>query len=662
MKVFLHICLTGLAGILSLRADTRFTDPVTLHDYHPFRAVASGDDWEARKKEIRLRTQLACGLYPFPEKTPLNAKRFGAVQGDGFTVERVYLESFPGHYVTGSLFTPSGESENLGLIDGKRPAILCPHGHWKNGRLYDAEDAGGHRSVKYQIANGGERFEAAARNPIVARCVQLARMGCVAFAYDMLGEADSIQFLEHRRGPRDHMNGTEPGEFGFVSPAATLRLQTNFGLQSWNSIRALDFLLTLDGIDENRLGVTGASGGGTQTMISAAIDDRIDAAFPCVMPSTAMQGGCTCENTHYLRIGQGNMDIAAALAPKPLGMTAADDWTIELETKGHPDLIDLFKKLNAPKNYEAHFDIHFKHNYNHVSRTHLYSFVNRHFQIGLEEPVLERDFQHLGRKELAIWAEGGAAEPKPDGYETGDQHEKALNRLWAEDSAKQLAEALKKGDQTWLREAWNIILRGDDVRGTEASFELSEKSTEGEIVTMTGTISGNSSPFRAAFSHPADWNGEVHIVLSDTLVKTEGKASIVTPFLYGLQDEKARNTPMTYSGKKDVPADSWQRSPVYFYGYNDSVFVRRVHDLVSTVAMVRQHPKWETKKVVIKADGSLAAVACAARFILGDSIDELMVDAGEFSFSSINDNWSDEMVPGAVKYGGIKALQILAGD
>lgn len=68
------------------------------------------------------------------------------------------------------------------------------------------------------------------------------------------------------------------------------------------------------------------------------------------------------------------------------------------------------------------------------------------------------------------------------------------------------------------------------------------------------------------------------------------------------------------------------------------------------------------QKVVIKADGSLAAVACAARFILGDSIDELMVDAGEFSFSSINDNWSDEMVPGAVKYGGIKALQILAGD
>jgi len=661
MRIFILFILTVLlAG--EATAETRYTEAVTLHDYHPFRAVESAEAWDARQKEIRLRTQLACGLYPFPEKTPLNAKRFGAVEGDGFTVERVYFESFPGHYVTGSLFTPSGETEKLGLVDGKRPAFLCPHGHWEDGRLYDAQEASGHKSVKYQIANGGERFEAAARNPIVARCVQLARMGCVAFAYDMLGGGDSIQFVEHRRGPRPGMNGTKPGEFGFVSPAATLRLQTNFGLQSWNSVRALDYLLTLDGIDETRLGVTGASGGGTQTMISAAIDDRIDAAFPCVMPSTAMQGGCTCENTHYLRIGQGNMDLAAALAPKPLGMTAADDWTIELETKGHPDLVDLYKKLNAPKNYEAHFDIHFKHNYNHVSRSNLYSFVNRHFKIGLEEPVLERDFKHLGRKELAIWSVAVAGEPKPEGYLVGDEHEKMLNQVWANDSAKTLDAAMKKGDLTWLSDAWSTILRADDVRDTKATFEMGDKSAGEGVVTMDGTVTGSSSPFAASFSHPSDWNGEVYIVLGDKPAQAEGKASVVNPSLYGQNDEKARNTPMTYSGKKDVAADSWQRSPVYFYGYNDSVFVRRVHDLVSTVAMIRQHPKWEAKKVAVKADGPLSAVAYAAKFILGDQIDELDVDSGDFSFSKVSDNWSDDMVPGAVKYGDIAALRALAGE
>jgi hypothetical protein len=179
---------------------------------------------------------------------------------------------------------------------------------------------------------------------------------------------------------------------------------------------------------------------------------------------------------------------------------------------------------------------------------------------------------------------------------------------------------------------------------------------------MDGTVTGSSSPFAASFSHPSDWNGEVYIVLGDKPAQAEGKASVVNPSLYGQNDEKARNTPMTYSGKKDVAADSWQRSPVYFYGYNDSVFVRRVHDLVSTVAMIRQHPKWEAKKVAVKADGSLSAVAYAAKFILGDQIDELDVDSGDFSFSKVSDNWSDDMVPGAVKYGDIAALRALAGE
>jgi dienelactone hydrolase len=453
------------------------------------------------------------------------------------------------------------------------------------------------------------------------------------------------------------MSGTKKGEWGFVSPQATLYLQTNFGLQSWNSVRALDFLVELDDADSNRLGVTGASGGGTQTMIIAAIDDRIDAAFPCVMPSTAMQGGCTCENTHYLRIGQGNMDLAAALAPKPLGMTAADDWTIELETKGYPDLVALYKMLGAPGNYEAHFDIHFKHNYNHVSRTHMYSFVNRHFKLGLEEPVLERDFTHLGRKELAIWTEGGAGEPQPEGYLSGDTHEKALNQVWAADSDRQLAGAMKTPTDSWIRTGWETILRADDVRETKATFELGEKEVEGGMVWMTGSIAGNSSPFPASIVYPKNWNGEVVICLNGG--EPQGNATVIDPDLYGRNDDQACNAPTTYSGKKEIEATSWQHSPVYFYGYNDSVFVRRVHDLVSTIAMVRQHPDWDTKKLIVEADGSLAAVALAASLIVGDQIDELKTNPGDFSFSAIDSNWDDNMVPGALKYGGVKGLQAL---
>src|SRR5205807_5057206 len=134
---------------------------------------------------------------------------------------------------------------------------------------------------------------------------------------------------------------------------AELRQQSFMGLQTWNSIRSLDFLLSLPDVDASRVGVTGASGGGTQTFILGAIDDRVTAAFPAVMVGTAMQGGCVCENCSYLRIGTGNIEIAGLFAPKPLGMSGADDWTIDIETKGLPELKALYKLMGAGGNVMA---------------------------------------------------------------------------------------------------------------------------------------------------------------------------------------------------------------------------------------------------------------------------------------------------------------------
>src|SRR5213593_1157340 len=131
-----------------------------------------------------------------------------------------------------------------------------------------------------------------ARYPLQARCVHLARMGCVVFHYVMVGVADSTK-IAHRTG--------------FTDAEAELRLQSFMGLQTWNSIRALDFLTSLPDVDAKRIGVNGASGGGTQTFILCAIDDRPAAAFPAVMVSTAMQGGCVCENCSYLRQDTGNI-------------------------------------------------------------------------------------------------------------------------------------------------------------------------------------------------------------------------------------------------------------------------------------------------------------------------------------------------------------------
>src|SRR5262249_49589861 len=176
-------------------------------------------------------------------------------------------------------------------------------------------------TVASQIKQGAEKSPEGARYPLQARCAQLARMGCVVFHYDMVGNADSTA-IGHRAG--------------FTDADAELRLQSFMGLQTWNSIRALDFLRSLPEVDARRIGVTGARGGGRQPSMLCALDDRPTVAFPAVMVSTAMQGGCICENCSYLRIDTGNIEFAGLFAPKPLGMTGADDWTIDIERKGLP--------------------------------------------------------------------------------------------------------------------------------------------------------------------------------------------------------------------------------------------------------------------------------------------------------------------------------------
>jgi len=658
-------------------SDRRLEDPVTLHDYHPFRSVPSAEDWVSRQADIRDRILLASGLLPLPERTPLRAERFGRISGDGFVVEKVYFESFPGHFVTASLYRPDGVSARIGLQDGKRPGVLCPHGHWKDGRFYDLLAQRGEKAVLETIAGGEERFFASARNPIQARCVQLARMGCVVLQYDTIGTADSVQFAEHRRGPRPGMSGTEPGSWGFVSAQATLRLQTNFGLQNWNSIRALDFLLTLEDVDPDRILVTGASGGATQTMMLAAVDERVDAAFPCVMVSTAMQGGCTCENSHYLRIGQGNVDIAAAVAPRPLGLTAADDWTIELETKGHPDLKGLYEMVGAENAYEAHFDVHFKHNYNHVSRTHMYRFVNRHFDLGLGDPVLERDHRFLDRHDLTVWED---EREKPDNYRVGDEHERDVNRVWAELSDAAL-------DTESARRAWSLILRRDYDGVGEAAFSLTAKEQGEEFLVMSGLIElpAEGEVVPSLFYYPEDWNGEVVFHLSrdgkdvlhegDPLRPSEAvqahldKGSAVGGLDLFLQGEfigdgeEAGNRTIPYRpGAKEPEPTSWQRSPVYFYGYNDSVFVRRVHDILTAVKMAQTSPKWDVTRVTLEGQPGTGHWIAAAVLAAGAAIDEFTIDLGGFRFASLDDVWHEDFVPGAVKYGDVEMLVELAGS
>ena len=659
----------------SLPQDSRLGKLRTLDDYFPFTPVESPQAWAKRAEQLRRQAQVATGLWPMPMRTPLEPVIHGKIERDDYTVEKVFFQSFPGHFVTGNLYRPKGKPAGA-----KLPAVLCPHGHWNNGRFYDA----GAEETRRQIARGAERFEAGGRYPLQARSVQLARMGCVVLHYDMVGYADSVQ-LEHRAGVRESLNTKQ--DWGFFSPQAELRLQNLMGLQTWNSVRALDFVTSLPDVDPKKVAVTGASGGGTQTFMLFAVDERPAVSVPVVMVSTAMQGGCTCENAPYLRVGAGNIDIAALAAPKPLGLVGANDWTKEIMTKGYPDLQKLNKMLGHGDRVHAEAFLHFDHNYNAVSRSVVFTFINKHFGLGLPEPVIERDYKPLTKEEMSVW---DAQHPKPSGDNVGDAHERKLVKWLTNDAAKQIdALTPKAGDPKSFEEyrrvvggAFDTIIgrRLEDVGSVE--HELKDKADKGSFLQMTSllTLREKGEQVPALFFHPkGGWNKQVVVWLDEAgkagLLQDDGSPkpaitkllqagySVAGPDLL-YQGEFLRDAQPGSNGDARIAAygngrEAWQKAAVYTFGYNRPLFAQRVHDVLTMVRFI-QTDQHETEKIHLVGLGKVAGpVAAAARAQAGGAVAKAAIDTGGFRFTSL-DRLADPMfVPGAVKYHDVPGLLAL---
>ena len=570
---------------------------------------------------------------------------------------------FPVFYVTGSLYRPKDKS-------GKLPAVLSPHGHWTNGRFLDS----GLAEAQKEIAEGAERFESGARSPLQARCVQLARMGCVVFHYDMIGYADCVQIpatIAHQFAKqRPEMNTRE--NWGLFSPQAEMHLQSVMGLQTWNSIRALDFLCDLPDVDPNRVAVTGASGGGTQTFILCALDPRPAAAFPAVMVSTAMQGGCSCENASLLRVDGGNVEFAALFAPKPLGMTAANDWTREMPAKGFPELQQLYKMLGAPDRVTLKPLLHFGHNYNHVSRTAMYQWINHQFKLNLPEPVLEQDFTLSTPQELTVWDK---EHPKPQG---GVEFERALLRRLHENSQAQLAQYESNRDEY------------DKIQGQAFRLLIGRTLDKaGEVTTVfTQTIHRESYSEQVGLLKNSTYQEELPIIILEPNQKTNqivvwvdamGKAALFRPKTNGTYHLLPEIKKLLDAGVVVVGVDLFQQGefttnglplasnpkvknprevPAYTYGYNHSLFAHRVHDLLSVIQYIKVQNGDNAVLDMVGLNGAAHWVA-AARVCSGQALHAIAIDTAGFRFSSILDYRDPQFLPGGAKYGDLPGILAL---
>lgn len=257
---------------------------------------------------------------------PLNVIIHSKKEMNGYSVENIAIESFPGFYVTGNLYRPLKKQKQYA-------AILSPHGHLKDKRLTDY----------VQLRSG-----------------YLASKGAIVFAYDMVGYAESNQ-VRHKM------------------PISLL-------LQTWNSKRVLDYLISLPEVDADRIGMTGGSGGGTQTFVLTAIDPRVKVSVPVVQVSAHFFGGCACESGMPIHktanFQTNNVEVAALAAPRPMLLISnGDDWTRNTPNVEYPYIKKVYKAMGVQQRLKNVHLANEKHDYGISKRKAAYAFFSEHLKL-----------------------------------------------------------------------------------------------------------------------------------------------------------------------------------------------------------------------------------------------------------------------------------------
>lgn len=314
------------------------------------KVMSSHSDWDRAREKLRTQFRKALGLWPWPPRTPLNAQVLGETLRDGYKVQRLTFESRAGFVVTANVYVPEPSGS------GQRwPAVLCPVGHWPHSKT----------------------------EPVVqARCIGLAKLGFVVLTYDPFGQGERA------------VEGNGHDEYW----RAALSGLSNMSFMIWDSVRALDYLLSLPCVDPARVACTGASGGGLNTLYLSAVDDRIKVSVPVVYLTSfeaflgTRAGHCPCSHVPGLASFADMGDIAALIAPRPLlAMCARLDaqFTVAGAERAMDEALPAYQAYDAKENAKL-LSFEGGHDYNKAMREALYGFVLKHLKgQGDGSPVAE---------------------------------------------------------------------------------------------------------------------------------------------------------------------------------------------------------------------------------------------------------------------------------
>jgi hypothetical protein len=321
--------------------------------------------WEKRKDSLKPALLKALQLSPLPASPGtaaiITAKRIF----NGYSVENIAIEILPGVYINGSLYKPL-------QYNGKIPVILNPDGHWEKQRY---------------------------RPDCQYRCAAMAKMGAMAFSYDLFAWGESTL------------------QFAFENHRKSLSMT----IQALGSIRILDYLLSFKDADSSRVAMTGGSGAGSHTVLMTAIDDRIKASAPVVSLSSYFYGGCPCESgmpIHACGSGTNNVEIAAMAAPRPqLVVSDGGDWTDKMPEHDFPYLQKVYDWYGTKALISNTHLPNDKHDFGLSKRTPVYQFMAQ--TLGLNLKAIQNNNGQIDEsgitieKETALYVFGEKGEQLP---------------------------------------------------------------------------------------------------------------------------------------------------------------------------------------------------------------------------------------------------------
>jgi len=337
-------------------------------------AITTLEAWKERQTWTKKAFMDVVG--PFPEKTPLNPVITKTVQKAGYRLEHVVFESQPRFFVTATLFVPDGAKTNT-------PAIVYCSGH--------ADE--GYRVATYQHV-----------------ILNLVKKGFVVFAFDPVGQGERLEYFDPKTNKPTIGGPTKqhsyPGAQAFIAGSSQARYMI------WDGIRAVDYLLTRPEVDPARIGITGRSGGGTQSSYIAAFDERIYAAAPENYITTFKRlwlthGPQDAEQNFYHGISSGldQPDLLLVRAPKPGMMitTTRDIFNIEGAREAEAQIRRVYASYRAEDNFEVSED-DAGHASTPKNREAMYAFFQNHLQLpgSSEDEVVDS----LSKEELQVTSTG----------------------------------------------------------------------------------------------------------------------------------------------------------------------------------------------------------------------------------------------------------------